>query len=142
MRLLPYSKSIRKRQRQNPKFYLFDLGVQAALTRNISQPLSVSTYNYGNLFEQFLILEVFRLMHYHEKEWRLSYLRTQEGVEIDLIVERPGEKTICIEVKSTNHVKAKDLKSLKALGKDIGDVELLVLSNTTQAQLLLSLIHI
>lgn len=33
-------------------------------------------------------------------EYRFSYLKTKDDIEIDLIVDRPGEKTVYIEIKS------------------------------------------
>ena len=91
VRLLPYSGSVRKRQRKNPKFYFFDLGVQRALTGVINLEVHKSTYEFGRLFEQWLFLEIYRLNAYYQKDWRFSFFESGDGVEIDLIVERPGE---------------------------------------------------
>jgi predicted AAA+ superfamily ATPase len=114
-RLLPFHESIRKRQTQHPKFYFFDNGVQRALSRRIDLDIAESTYEYGELFESFLIQEVFRLISYQEKEWTMSYLMTKDGVEVDLIIDRPGLSRVFIEIKSTKEVQNEDAKNLIAI---------------------------
>lgn len=109
--LEPFDESLRKRQRQSNKFYFFDLGVTRALKKNLEVPLLPQTYEYGAAFEQFIILEIKRLVDYKKPDWRLSYLRTKDDAEIDLIVERPGMKRLAIEIKSTSQIK--DLKDSK-----------------------------
>jgi predicted AAA+ superfamily ATPase len=116
-RLLPFHESVRKRQTQHPKFYFFDNGVQRALAHRIDLDIAESTYEYGELFESFLIQEIFRLISYHEKEWTLSYLMTKDSVEVDLIIDRPGLPRVFIEIKSTKKVQNEEAKNLIAILK-------------------------
>lgn len=62
-----YSKSIRKRQREAPKFYLFDPGIVRALSKNLDVKLKPGNYAYGDAFEHFVILEIFKLISYFKK---------------------------------------------------------------------------
>lgn len=110
--------SVRKRQNQHPKFYLFDVGVKSALSKQLNLELHRQTYLYGNNFEHWVITEIHRLNHYSSKDWTLSYLRTKDDVEIDLIIERPGEKTALIEIKSTKSVTREDVLSLSRIAKE------------------------
>ena len=126
--LKPYHVSIRKSQRQAPKFYLFDMGVCGALKGTLSIPLKTQTYDFGEAFEHFIILEVIKLMEYNRKSWTPFYLRTKEGAEIDLILDRPGKTTLCIEIKSSEKITQGDLKHLIRLGSDIPQSTLLCLS--------------
>src|SRR4029434_4072372 len=127
--LLPsYHRSIRKQQRQNPKFYFFDLGVKRALDGSLVQPPVPNTYGFGKLFEHFLILEVLRLHDYFQKRVRPSYWLTKDGAEIDLILERPGASTILIEVKSSENVDERDTKPLERFLKDFKNAEAYCLS--------------
>ena len=126
--LRPYHKSIRKSQRQAPKFYLFDTGICRALKGVFSIPLRVQTYDFGEAFEHFIILEVIKLLEYSRKSWKVFYLLTKEGAEIDLILERPGKTTLCIEIKSSENVRKEDLRSLIKLGFDIPQSTLYCLS--------------
>lgn len=117
-KLNPYHESIRKRQNQNPKFYFFDTGVSRAMSRTINNPLFKSTYEYGDRFEQFFILQCIALNNYLEKDFRFSYLRTKDDVEVDLIIERPGQSKIFCEIKSTDKIKTEDFIGLRRISKD------------------------
>jgi uncharacterized protein len=116
--LEPYSKSVRARQKQSPKFYFFDCGVVRALSNEINQKLLPQTFSYGNLFEQMVICEFIRLNQYQEKNWKFSYLRTGAGVEIDLIIEKNRKEIILVEIKSTDNCYDEHLSSLKTLGSE------------------------
>jgi predicted AAA+ superfamily ATPase len=97
--------------------------VQRALNRTLTVELKPQTYAFGLAFEHFVINEINRLQLYGKKEYRLSYLRTKDDVEIDLIIERPGLKRALVEIKSTERVTEDDLRALQRLGKDIANSE-------------------
>ena len=113
-----YNTSVRKRQIQKSKFYFFDTGVLRALQMLAGESLHPSTFEYGNLFETFIINDVLKMASALEKRWMFSYLKTQAGVEVDLIVERPRKVPVLIEIKSSTDVKKEHLKSLKSLGSE------------------------
>jgi predicted AAA+ superfamily ATPase len=58
----------------------------------------------GALFEQFIVLELHRLNDYLRKDFRFSYLATQGGLDVDLVIERPGQRTCLVEIKSSTEV--------------------------------------
>ena len=126
--LMPYHLSVRKSQRQSPKFYLFDTGVCRTLNRTLNIPLTPQTYAYGEAFEHFIILEFMKLSEYLRKDWRFSYILTKDRAEIDLIVDRPGQKTLCIEIKSSSFITKGDVRNLNHLGSDIPNTLLYCLS--------------
>jgi predicted AAA+ superfamily ATPase len=130
--LEPFHASFRKRLHAKPKFYFFDTGVCRALTRTLSVPLKKSSSEYGHYFEHFIILECIRLASCYYPEFRFSYLKTRDGVEIDLIVERPGQKNLLIEIKSSDHVREDKLSSFMGLAKDIENSEAICLSQETR----------
>ena len=109
-----FHRSIRKRQREAPKFYLFDSGVRRALSNTLSIKMEPQTFEFGNAFEHFVILEFIRLNIYSELDYKLSYLRTKDDAEIDLIVERPGRPDLLVEIKSYEDVETSDTRKLKA----------------------------
>lgn len=116
--LEPFHRSIRKRQIQRSKFYFFDPGVVRTLTNKVSRPLTPGTYEYGNAFEHFLILEFLKLNDAFEKRFRFSYFQTDESNEIDLIIEKPGGDTILVELKSSHFVDIDEVKKLENYKKD------------------------
>lgn len=126
--LEPFNRSVRKRQSKSPRFYFMDNGVSRALSRTLNVPLNRGTYAYGRAFERFLIAEAFRRCAYLKNDYRLSYLRTKDGAEIDLIVERPGLSIALVEIKSATEVDETDLRHLKAFRAAIPESEAICLS--------------
>ena len=119
MTLPAYHKSIRKAQRQTPKFYFIDPGIKRALEKTLSVELLPQTSAWGEAFEHWVILEIIKNASYHRFDWSFSYLRTKDDQEIDLIIERPGKTTLLIEIKSKSRITEKDVKTLETLGSDI-----------------------
>lgn len=127
--LLPYHRSIRKRQGLRPKFYFFDTGVKRALDRTLTVPLLRQTSAFGEAFEHFLILEFLKIAQIKNPDIRLSFFRTSDGSqEIDLIVERPGKAVALVEIKSSERVDEKIISKLKRFASDFKNSELYVLS--------------
>ncbi len=134
--LEPFHESIRKRQRGNPKFYFFDTGVLRALSGTLSVNLAPRTADFGIAFEHFLIQEIRRLESYAKKDWRFSYLRTKDGAEIDLIIERPGLKRALVEIKSSERIAPEDISGVRSLAPDIPQSEAFCLSLDPTAKII------
>jgi uncharacterized protein len=129
-----YHGSLRKRVQQKPKFYFFDTGVVRALGRLLTVPLMPKSNAFGNAFEHFLINECIKLASYYQKDFRFSYLRTITDQEIDLIIERPGQTTLLIEIKSTDNVEKRMLHALLRLQPEFPNSEAICLSNDRYAK--------
>jgi predicted AAA+ superfamily ATPase len=129
--LEPFHHSFRKRLSLKPKFYFFDPGVVRALSRQLSIILQPGTSAYGEAFEHFIILECLKLATYQNKEFRFSYLKTKDDFEIDLVVDRPGQALLFIEIKSNPSVQQKDLHTLLQIAKekDFENAEFICFSN-------------
>lgn len=132
--LHPFSRSVRKVQRQSPKFYLFDLGVKRSLENRLSIPISESTPEYGDAFECWFINECVRLNQYQEKDFQFSYLRTKDDVEVDLIVERPDRSLALVEIKSSDRIDERHVKSLVHFAASFPKAELICASRVKHAQ--------
>jgi predicted AAA+ superfamily ATPase len=123
-----FHESWRKQLSQSPKFYFFDPGVTRALARRIQLGLSSSSFEYGDLFEQFIICECFRMNEYLNREYNFSYLRSKDGAEIDLILDRPGLKRAMIEIKSSTHIGSENLSHIIQFKNEHPKVEAFCLS--------------
>ncbi len=99
-----FNRSIRKQQHEAPKFYLFDPGVTRALAGTLRVELVPQTYAFGDAFEHWVVLECYRDNEYKKLDFKLSYLRSKSGAEIDLVVQRPGDKDLLVEIKSADRV--------------------------------------
>ncbi len=126
--LEPFHHSFRKRLSTKSKFYFFDTGVTRALANLLRLPLQEGTSAYGEAFEHFIILECMKLSSYYELDYRFTYLSTQSGAEVDLVVERPGNSPLFIEIKSAVSVDGDGLRTLAGLSQDFGACEAICLS--------------
>jgi len=86
-------------------------------------PLVQGNYAFGRAFEHVVVLEAFRLNDYGQKDFRFSYLRTKDGAEIDLIVERPGSQDVLVEIKSSERVDERDCRSIERFLPDFPAAE-------------------
>lgn len=118
-----FQHSFRKRLKVSPKFYFIDLGIARSLARTLTLAATKSTSYYGELFEQFIVVECIKLASYYKSEYRFSYLITESNAEIDLVVERPGKKVLFIEIKSNNAIRKEDLSTLSKIANDFGNCE-------------------
>ncbi|MBN1130858.1 MAG: ATP-binding protein [Chitinispirillaceae bacterium] len=124
--LQPWDKSLRKRLSTHPKFYLFDTGVTTAVNRRLSAPPDPSVR--GRLFEQFIICEVFRAIHYAMSEARMFFWRTSNGAEVDLVIEKHGAIRVAAEIKSIPSVAGADCSGLRSFHEDVPETPLVVVS--------------
>lgn len=129
-----FQHSFRKRLSKSPKFYFFGSGVVRTLTGLLNLPLHESTSAYGEAFEHFIIIQCKSLASYYHHDYKFSYIKTKDGAEIDLVVERPGEKILFIEIKSSEDVQIQQLRNLKQLGRDFGQCEMVCFSRDTFAR--------
>lgn len=122
-----YHPSVRKRQLSKPKFYFFDPGACRAAQNALDIPLAPRSYAYGKAFEHYVILECIRLNDALERGFGFSYLRTKDGAEVDLIIERPGKSALLVEIKSSDNIDSAGLRNLREFGRAIRGSESIVL---------------
>lgn len=130
--LEPYHHSFRKRLKSSPKFYFFDVGVTRALAQMLTIPPTEGTSYYGELFESFVMIECMKLGSYYHSEYKFSYLMTGAGLEVDLVVERPGQLRLLIEINSSREVNEKNLTSLSKIAEEMGGCEAVCFSNESR----------
>jgi Predicted ATPase (AAA+ superfamily) len=96
-----------------PKFYFFDVGIVNYLLkrRNIKQGTEV----FGHAFEQLIMQEIIAYLGYSLSTEKISYWRTTGGYEVDCII---GQGKVAIEFKSSDEVKSRHTKGLKAFQED------------------------
>lgn len=131
-----FQHSVRKRLKNKPKFYFFDVGVARSVSRMLTIPIIPKTTLYGDAFEHFIILECMKLASYYNNDYRFTYLMTKDDVEIDLVVERPGKPLLLIEIKSNDNVSRESIASFIKLTKDFDECEAICLSNDIFAKII------
>ena len=114
--ILPgYHTLLRKSILLTPKFYFFDTGVKRALEQSLLSDVTPSTSYYGEVFEHFVISEIYKLNHYFEADYSLSYFSTKDGLEIDLVLTRGKNEIIFVEIKSAKNVDQVEVNKLAKL---------------------------
>lgn len=119
-----YTKTVKRRLVQSPKFYLFDVGVANHLMHR--SHLKQGSPEYGHAFEHLIVQEIVAYLGYHGRREELSYWRTKNGIEVDLVL---GDAAVGLEIKSTTEVKDSQLKGLRSFGEDYPQARLIVVSN-------------
>lgn len=110
--------SIRKQQASHPKFYWFDPGVARAAAGLLDDQVDAGTYDFGNQFESLVIIEAMKLNDHSESNAQLSYFRSADDAEIDLIIKK-GRKLYLIEIKSSADPDLTDINKIARLSSAI-----------------------
>jgi predicted AAA+ superfamily ATPase len=111
--MLPaWIKSKKRKAITTAKFYYFDLGVKNTLAgiNNIDPASDL----YGQAFEHFIILEIRAYLSYRRIKEELSYWRSKNGHEVDLLI---GNQ-VAIEIKSTKSISGRDQRGLEFLSEE------------------------
>ncbi len=106
-----WTKRVKRRVIQAPRFYFFDLGLVNELTHR--GPIAPGSTDFGAAFEHFMFMELRAHAGYAPKGSGLpvAYWRTASGIEVDFIL---GNAEVAIEVKSTDRPTSDQLKGLRA----------------------------
>ena len=125
-----YTRVVKRRLMQSPKFYYFDVAIPNHLLRRV--PLQAGTDIYGHALEHFVIQELRAFLSYTFGEDKtLCYWRTLDNkYEVDVLVvnQITGDVELAIEVKASDHVTSGDTKGLKAFAEEHPDTKLILAS--------------
>lgn len=109
-RIEPHFESkTRKKLTRAQRYLFFDLGVRRVAAKEGPQPPQAS---WGVLFEQWVGLELVRMMRLDFPKGQLRFWRDPAGPEVDWVI-RLGNRLIPVEVKWTDLPMAEDIKHLQ-----------------------------
>ncbi len=94
--LPPFTKRSRDEIGKMPKIYFYDVGLRNALISDF-RPLSLRPDG-GNLWENFVVSEVFKANYYGNFGYKLNFWRTKQGSEVDLVLTK-NEEITALEIK-------------------------------------------
>ena len=110
--LLPHHNNYRKRLVKTPKLYFWDTGLAIRLL-GIESPMQLSTHPLrGNLFENWVIVELLKGRFNLGKRNNLFFWRNHTGLEVDVIAEQAGQ-LMPIEIKSGETIASDWSKGIK-----------------------------
>lgn len=107
-----WTKTQKRKPISTAKFYFFDIGVCHAISGIKSLPQGSDLR--GKAFEHFMAMELRAYLSYRRKKLSLSYWRSLQKHEVDLII---GDD-IAIEIKCTDNAQNKHLKGLRVLKEE------------------------
>jgi predicted AAA+ superfamily ATPase len=124
-RMLPaYRKRAKRRLIGAPKFFFFDIGIVAHLTRR--GKVKPGSELFGRAFEHFIFMEITAHSSYSEINYPIAYWKTASGFEVDFVL---GDHDIAVEVKGTDMVTNKHLKGIRAFKEEYRARGYIVVSN-------------
>lgn len=125
-----YSKVMKRRLIQSPKFYYFDVAIPNYLLHR--RPLQLGTDFYGHALEHLVIQELRAYLSYRfDEEKKLAYWRTLDNkYEVDALIcnAETNAVDVAIEIKSASQVVSSDTKGLKAFSEEHPNAKLIMLS--------------
>lgn len=114
-RIEPYTTSkSRKKLTKSPKYMLFDLGLRRLAAK---EPSTLPHKYLGNLFEQFIGLELIRWSRLQASKPTVHFWRDSSGPEVDWLLCR-NKDVLPIEVKWTDSPSRRDAKHLEIFLKE------------------------
>jgi len=109
--LYPYYQSLGKRLVKSPKMYFNDTALASYLLGIHDKETLLGSPSFGNLFETMVVTDVLkRFLHCGDMP-SLYYLRTRDGLEIDLVLEL-GQKLHLFEIKAAMTILPRHAHSL------------------------------
>jgi predicted AAA+ superfamily ATPase len=122
VQLLPaWSSNIGLRLVKAPKVHLNDTGLISALLALNAERLLADAYALGGLLETFVAMEIRKELGVSETKASLFHYRSQNGQEVDLLLEDPRGRLVGIEVRASGTLHSSDFKGLRALRELAGD---------------------
>ncbi|MCK5681102.1 ATP-binding protein [bacterium] len=115
--LAPWKLKRTTKQVSHPKFFFFDSGVVRALSGRLPYPATPEEL--GPLFECFIINEIRAYLHYSELDYPLHFWRSQNGVEVDILLET-AKGYVAIELKSGIRWEKRFNRGMHRLSEEIG----------------------
>jgi len=106
----------RKRLTKTSRYVLFDLGVRRLTA---GEGTRLPRNRMGELFEQFVGLEIIRLCRAHLPKARLRFWRDPDGPEVDWVVEH-GDTLLPIEAKYTDRPTEADARHILVFFNEYG----------------------
>ena len=134
--LRPYYRNFGKRFVKSSKVYFVETGLASYLLGIKDEAQAAAHPLMGNLFENMVVMEMFKRRRNRGEDANLYFMRTSNGVEVD-VVEEAGDKLRLCEIKAglTFHADmAKNLALIrKALPDDVADAKVIYAGRETFA---------
>lgn len=116
-----WSPNLGKRLVKAPKLFMVDTGLACHLLGIDEEGFRQSGEIAGRVFENFVVLELFKNASWSDEPVRLYHFRSQAGQEVDVVIERSGGEVVCVEIKLSASPSPRDFDGLKVLREHLGN---------------------
>jgi len=124
-RLPAWGTTLGKRIAAYPKVHVIDSGLAGWLlglsAAKISSRDPAVLTEFGHLVETFAVEEILKQVSWSEEVATAAYFRTQNGDEVDLVLETWDGRVVGFEVKAGSRVQDADLSGLRLLRDRLGE---------------------
>jgi predicted AAA+ superfamily ATPase len=140
LQLPAWSTNLSSREAKRPKIHLVDSGLAAHLQGITAKRLSpvdpAAVSRFGALLETFVVTEVIKQLGWASQHVDAFHFRTNDGVEVDLVLEAMDGQVCAIEVKAAGGLTPGATRGLEYLRDRLAErfVAGLVLTMGSQAQ--------
>jgi len=114
----PWSSNLGKRLIKAPKMYLVDTGLLSFLLDVSAARAELNPQLMGAIVENFVHAELLKQATWNTVRLHQYHMRTQTGIEIDIVLENTAGKLVGIEIKNSQTVSASDFKGLSYLQQE------------------------
>lgn len=115
--LQPYSNNKFKRLAKTPKLYFWDTGLCSYLAKWLTKETLMNGHDVGHYFENFVVTELIKDLHYSSANYDLTYFRDSNSKEVDLFLE--SNNTIHpLEIKLSASPDKREVKKYEMLDKN------------------------
>jgi len=125
MRLPAWGTTVRARATRAPKIHVVDAGLASRLLRLTPERLArrdaASLSQFGHLLETFVVGELVRQASWLQEITNLGHWRTNDGDEVNLVLERDDGGILAFEVKTAGQVEGRDMRHLRKLREALGE---------------------
>jgi predicted AAA+ superfamily ATPase len=112
------------------KFYLFDVGVAGSITKRHLEEEKGEPF--GKALEHFIFMELSAHNSYNELGYEINFWRTKSGLEVDFVL---GGGEVAIEIKGTNRIDKRDLRSLITFMEEYSPRKSIVVCNEREERI-------
>ncbi|MEA3468994.1 MAG: AAA family ATPase [Thermodesulfobacteriota bacterium] len=127
-RAKPYFSNPGKRMMKMSKYYFYDSGLFRSLVNDFTT-LS------GQYFENTVLTEIRKNLHFSSNDKELYFARTATGVEVDGFIKTPVSKcNLFVEIKQTDRNKKQDIKHLKKYVADDAEGVGILVNNSSRIE--------
>lgn len=116
-----WSSNLSKRLVKSPKLHVIDSGLACHLCGADAERLADDSIMAGRLLESFVAGELLKQSSWTEHPVTLYHYRSQNGEEVDVVLEDRAGRVAAVEVKLSASVASHDIKGLASLRDALGD---------------------